>query len=401
MKTPIISVVVCTYNGEALLPGCLQSLADQTSDADTFEVIIVNNNSTDKSQQVAVEFAKTHANFSVVLETEVGLSAARNRGFKEAKGEYISYLDDDAKASKDWIEEALKVIADKHPDIFGGPIHPFYEGEHISWVKDEYNSYSIYETGYLTKHQYLSGSNIFIAKELLTEYGGFSTHLGMKGDNAGYHEETAFQLRAQEDKKQIFYDKDLVVTHLVPDIKQNILYYLYSNYKSGKDGKYLWDSKYSYDELLQLFKDLDNFFMGLESSVKSRDIKEYPFAENYVVEKLAPMLFPIGSRLEYFSRHEAVDMEEYLKYFVKDRHITLPEYLRIYQALSTYRVDVVSLIDAYTEITGSKQSKASLLINYYQSSVSIGVLESIKYAILIVLFAKPIRKVIRKLRHLV
>ena len=104
-----LTVVVCTYNRSDLLAGCLESLCQQTIKKDKFEIILVDNNSTDNTSEIAKGFLD-QSNFRYLLETSPGLSHARNRGLNEAKGEYVGYIDDDARAKYDWLETAINII---------------------------------------------------------------------------------------------------------------------------------------------------------------------------------------------------------------------------------------------------------------------------------------------------
>ena len=401
MKMPIISIVMSTYNGEPVLPDCLKSLAEQTADKETYEVVMINNMSTDGSQKIIDEYAKSQPNFRAFVEPEVGLSAARNRGYKEARGEYVAYFDDDAKVEPEWVSKALAIIGSKHPQVFGGPIVPFYQSQQIPWVKDKYNSYSLYDgSRNLVNGEFLSGSNIFILKSLLEQYGGFNTKLGMKGEATGYHEETALQEQMRKDGVERYYDDNLVVQHLVPDVKQNILYYIYSQYKSGKDGKYLWDASYSYAELLKLFKEIDAFFMGIEQAMKSKDKAAYPYPENYVVEQLVPNLFTIGSRLEYFSKHESIALKDYLEHFVKDRNLSLTEYLQIYASLNPEQFKVDNVLTAYVEVMHGKQDSIWQTLKVYLRSAKLGLGAALKLAVYAVCYSKPIYPVIRRIKSL-
>ena len=70
----MISVIVCTYNRSYILADCLESLQKQTVDKSLYEVLVVNNNSTDKTQEIAENYVINHANFRVVFESQQGLS---------------------------------------------------------------------------------------------------------------------------------------------------------------------------------------------------------------------------------------------------------------------------------------------------------------------------------------
>lgn len=103
MKKPAISVVIPAYNEEKYLPICLSSLQKQTFR--DFEVIVVDNNSTDKTAQIARSFGA-----KVVKEKIQGMIPARERGFKEAQAEIIARTDADSLVSPNWIERIFKTF---------------------------------------------------------------------------------------------------------------------------------------------------------------------------------------------------------------------------------------------------------------------------------------------------
>lgn len=296
-----LSIIVCTYNRDDVLEACLNSLFEQTAKPDTFEVIIVDNNSNDSTSDISNSYIQKYPNFRHVIETKQGLSHARNRGFEEAKGRYVGYIDDDAKAEKNWVETALKIIETEKPDIFGGPIDPFYEGNKPDWLKDIYNSYSKYsESGYIA-NVFLSGSNIFFDKQLLVDYGGFDPEFGMKGKHPGYHEETAFLMRAHKDHKKVYYSLDLLVYHLVPKRKQNILHHMYTSFKSGKDAVHLWKREVKGSDYFNLPVEIDQLWRNFYIALTSRDKEKYPYPENYVVEVMHALLSELGQKVEMLS----------------------------------------------------------------------------------------------------
>lgn len=130
-----LSIVVCTYNRADLLVDCLESLVNQDVDPESYEVIIVNNNSTDKTLEVVDRFAKKYPNIRTVQELNQGLSHARNRGWREARGKYVAYIDDDAKASPDWCKRILNTFSTVTPTpaAVGGQIFPYYETLPPAW----------------------------------------------------------------------------------------------------------------------------------------------------------------------------------------------------------------------------------------------------------------------------
>ena len=236
----MISVIVCTYNRCDLLPECLKSLADQTLEKNLYEVIVVNNNSTDNTQQAAEEFAGRHPNFWVVVETMQGLSHARNRGWQEARGQYAAFIDDDAKASPDWCERILDSfhIVEPKPVSVGGEIHPWYETKPPKWFADEFELRTWgEEKGFLKPPRApygFSGSNMAFPKDLLEKHGGFSPDYGMVGGQTRMGDETQLFLRIYEEKPYFWYDPQIKVFHWTPLRNMKATYRFMRAYKGGQ-----------------------------------------------------------------------------------------------------------------------------------------------------------------------
>lgn len=234
-----ISVVVCTYNRANLLPKCLLSLAGQTIGADFYEVIVVNNGSTDGTQKIAEEFALSHPNFRVAAEGRQGLSHARNRGYREAKGEYVAYIDDDAMAFPDWLERILSAFdnVEPGPAAIGGEILPWYETAPPDWFTDDFEVRSWGESkGFLSPPRApygFSGSNMSFRRPVLVSSGGFSGDLGMVGKKSRFGEETELFSRIYKEHPWFWYDPEIRVRHLVPARNMTVCYRLKRAYLSG------------------------------------------------------------------------------------------------------------------------------------------------------------------------
>jgi glycosyltransferase involved in cell wall biosynthesis len=110
-----VTVVVCTYNRAALLHRALASLAAlQTAGRFQYEIVVIDNASTDETAQVIAQAAQTTpVPLRGVYEAQPGVSAARNRGIREAAGEWIAFFDDDQEADPRWLHELLSTAADK------------------------------------------------------------------------------------------------------------------------------------------------------------------------------------------------------------------------------------------------------------------------------------------------
>lgn len=104
------SFIVPVYNTEKYLDKCLDSLVRQTYK--NFEVIIVNDGSTDKSSDIILKYQKKYKNIIVINQKNEGLSMARNNGTKKAKGKYIIFVDSDDYVSERLLENIDKNIED-------------------------------------------------------------------------------------------------------------------------------------------------------------------------------------------------------------------------------------------------------------------------------------------------
>lgn len=96
----ILSIVVPVFNVESFLKRCVDSLLNQDIEKDRYEIILVDDGSSDNSGGLCDSFADSESNIKVIHQTNQGLSVARNSGIAIAKGEYILFVDSD-----DWIEE--------------------------------------------------------------------------------------------------------------------------------------------------------------------------------------------------------------------------------------------------------------------------------------------------------
>ena len=118
MKKTTISVVIPVFNEEKYLPQCLASLKKQTYQP--LEIIVVDNNSTDKTGQIAKSFGAR-----VIFEPNQGITWARQAGFKKAKGEIIARLDADSFAPPSWLNSIVEIFK-KHPKIAAATGVPYY-----------------------------------------------------------------------------------------------------------------------------------------------------------------------------------------------------------------------------------------------------------------------------------
>lgn len=219
----MISFVICTYNREKYIYECLSRLAKNTV-KDGWELILVNNNSTDQTATECERFVEDYKpkNYHYFIEKQQGLSFARNRGIAEAKGEWLVFLDDDAMVEQDYIANLQKHLSE-HPETgaFGGQIVPFFEDGEPEW-------YSHWSMGFVSAldrgdrvhvfpdNAFPIGANMGIRREVIDQVGTFNTELGRTGNKLLAGEEKDIFNRIRSAGWDILYFPNIGVRHCIP-----------------------------------------------------------------------------------------------------------------------------------------------------------------------------------------
>ena len=112
-----LSIIVPVYNVKEYLAKCLDSLISQDLPQETYEIIVVNDGSTDISGEIAEEYSKKYSNIILINQENQGLSGARNTGIASARGEYVQFVDSDDYLEKDVLGGLLKQIEDYKLDV--------------------------------------------------------------------------------------------------------------------------------------------------------------------------------------------------------------------------------------------------------------------------------------------
>ena len=113
----ILSIIIPFYNVEEYFERCLNSIFSQNVLSEHFEVVAINDGSTDRSLEIAQQIATQQSNLIVVSQENKGQSAARNYGVRLAHGKYIWYVDSDDWIDQDFIKNLLEVAVDTGADI--------------------------------------------------------------------------------------------------------------------------------------------------------------------------------------------------------------------------------------------------------------------------------------------
>ncbi|WP_308638127.1 glycosyltransferase [Paenibacillus silvisoli] len=215
------TVAICTHNRAADVKEALLSLLQQSFN-DSFEVIVVDNRSTDHTKQTVLDFRNmVDIRVRYVYEERLGLSVARNRAIREASGEYILFLDDDAKASADWIAGIVGLF-DRNPRIgcVGGKIDPAWEGSPPRWLSPENRSlYTILdysdEIVEMREPAIPFGANVAFRMSVFMTMEPFREDLGRVGSNLLSSEEAELIGRIRT-RYAVYYTPHASVLHKIP-----------------------------------------------------------------------------------------------------------------------------------------------------------------------------------------
>jgi glycosyltransferase involved in cell wall biosynthesis len=223
---PRISAIICTHNRADYLRKALASLAEQSLLPEQFEVLVVDNASTDRTAEAAQALQGSVPNLRYVREDRLGLSWARNTGAAESRSPYLAYLDDDARADRDWLKNLLRLFETAGPACIGGRVWLDWGKQAPEWLPRRY--YSIYtyadhgpDDHPLGEREYLVGANIAFRRDALLELGGFDTNLGRKGSMLLSGEESAIVGKLRDRGHPIWYGGSALVWHAVPPSRRS------------------------------------------------------------------------------------------------------------------------------------------------------------------------------------
>jgi len=217
---PRLSVIVCTHNRWGFLERCLAGLKAQQAAPESFEVLVVDNASTDATPAEARLHCQGQANFRYLREERLGLSAARNTGMEAARGAYVAYIDDDAVAFPDWAQRLLDAFekGSPLPHAVGGEIEPDWGAPPPPWLTLTLKRFLTaglgWSTGplWLTASQWICETNAAYRRDVLRYYGRWPEDLGRRGSSLLSNENIVNQ-RLLHDGGRILFDPAIRVRH--------------------------------------------------------------------------------------------------------------------------------------------------------------------------------------------
>ena len=255
----MISVIIPTFSRSYLLKKALDSLVKQNFDKYQFEMIVVDNNSSDDTKDVTLQFIKDHQDFNIkyVFESIPGLVAGRHRGFQESRFDILSYVDEDIIADVNWLKSVCDAFSDPEVMIATGKILPDYETIPPAWLEWFWiNNGREKHCGWLSlldmgnekidiDPTMVWGVNYSIRKKALIDLGGFNPdtiteeYFYYGGDG-----ETGLSLKAIDKKYKVIYHPEMLINHFVPTSRMTYDYFRKRARIQGKCTSYTEIRKY-------------------------------------------------------------------------------------------------------------------------------------------------------------
>lgn len=249
----VISVIFPTRNRVELLDAALRSISEQRIDRSSFEVLLIDNGSTDHTSQISQQWATQLPNLRYWHEPEPGLHAGRHRGLAEAKGDILVFADDDIEAQPSWLQTIADVFSDPDVAMAGGNNHPLFMQTPPGWLTHLWNrrarngsrslpALSIQEWPegrYPISPYQVWGCNFAIRKSVLLAAGGFHPDampqelIRFRGDG-----ETHVSRYVAEKGLKCLFDSGASVYHKVTPERMTLAYFRQRGFNQGVSDSY-------------------------------------------------------------------------------------------------------------------------------------------------------------------
>lgn len=298
---PLLTIAIPTCNRGEILQHVCEALLQQTVSADKFIVLIVDNNSTDDTQQRMADMAKHFPYFSCIKERKAGSSHARNAAWQNCTTPWIAYIDDDSLPSPEFVDALLRTITLDDCDVIAGKVTPWKHSPLPSWFLDEYETYSPVEdsSGFLCPKDFAVGNNMTFRLSAIQQAGGFDPRFGVKGTLVPYGEETVLQIMIRKNGGKIRYVPSAMTSHLAKPSRYTVSNLLRISYFSGKSTPIIYNWR-GWKELVRLCLKVP-YRLALAIGKSSIRLYQSTYTwENAVITTVGECLFLVGMFRGFF-----------------------------------------------------------------------------------------------------
>jgi len=262
MDTLFISVVIPVYNDLARLQTCLAAIENQTLSKEKYEVIVVDNNSTDDIESVVEAFEQARLGY----EKQPGSYAARNKGISLAKGDVLAFTDSDCIPAENWLEKGLEQLCSQlNCGFVAGGIRLFFTTPEKPNPIELYDSlFNLQQQKYLEEQGWGATANLFTFKEIFNKVGLFNATLRSGGD-------AEWGKRVSAAGYSVLYADDCYILHPA----RNSFNELCKKDRRTIKGVYALSQTSAHDHILQSFVVEDSFLASIRPPLRSAFKKSY------------------------------------------------------------------------------------------------------------------------------
>ena len=225
-----VSVLICTYNRRPFLEKLIESIKPQLPVGFPLEILIIDNNSRDGTDEYGKGVAAGDPAFRYVFEGKQGLSHARNAGAGAARYDFLLYLDDDAVLPPHYLATLGRLLAEHDPDFLGGPLYPLYLDPKPDWFPESLEIRKKTEQSGFDQDVTLTGANYGVKKRVLEAVGGFDPRYGMTGGKVGMLEERlvieTYRRITPPDRQKIYYSLETFILNATPAHRMTVKFQL-------------------------------------------------------------------------------------------------------------------------------------------------------------------------------
>jgi glycosyltransferase involved in cell wall biosynthesis len=229
-----ITVILCTYNRWQSLAKALESAAAlKLPESDKWEILVVDNNSTDKTREVVDNFRQRYpGRFRYLFEPQQGKSHALNAGIREAHADVLAFMDDDVTVDPGWLKNLTASLDDDHWAGAGGRILPQHTLKPPSWLslseRHALGPLALFDPD--PNVEELSeppfGTNMAFRRDVFDKHGSFRTDLGPRPGSEIRSEDSEFAYRLMMTGEHLRYERSAIVYHEVPENRLQKDYFL-------------------------------------------------------------------------------------------------------------------------------------------------------------------------------
>ncbi|MBP7821492.1 MAG: glycosyltransferase family 2 protein [Saprospiraceae bacterium] len=218
------------------MKNCLTSIISSDHADFEFEIIVIDNNSSDDTFSVVQGFMKDE-NHKIIYykEERVGLYNARQAGANIAHGKYLIYIDDDAVLMPNFFEVLAPMLHEGKYDAIGGECYPWFYYGKPRWMAEDYGMRNIPVAKEINSIYETPHGGIMVIKDYWVERIGWDTMFGMSGRKVAYGEDTYFFKEMLEQKAKIYFQPNLAIRHIITMSKLSLLWQLKAQYAMSRD----------------------------------------------------------------------------------------------------------------------------------------------------------------------